>query len=389
MTKRYNIELFNGEKAIIIDTDKYKVLKSNDYNFFFNKENGFFIRWGLGDYTKKRRKLTQLEFNLYLIWCNIWEINFDINEFSLDLDTDGSLDVSACEILDWEISEKCEMGCTFCYKSNTQIGKNLDFESFKNTFDKLPPSITTIAYGIGDIKLQPDLWKILKYTKDNGIIPTITINGNATENDLNNLVKYCGAVAVSVYDKEISYNCVKGLTDRGLKQCNIHFMVSTQTENKAYEVMNDIKNDSRLKELNALVMLSLKEKGRSIGRFTKLSQDKFDKLFKYALDNEIGLGYDSCSAAKCFNFIDKNPQYKYMKQYIDPCEAGGIYSAYLNVDSEYFPCSFTEGTKGWKNGLKIKDDFMNDIWFNEKTQIFKNQIKKCRICNIGCPIFDV
>jgi radical SAM protein with 4Fe4S-binding SPASM domain len=86
-----------------------------------------------------------------------------------------------------------------------------------------------------------------------------------------------------------------------------------------------------------------------------------------------------------------HPEYDYMRTYIEPCEAGGKYSSYLNVNSDYFPCSFTEGNDEWKNGLNVRDcdDFMKDIWFNKKTQNFGNTVEKCRKCNIGCPIYEI
>lgn len=386
------IELINGDIAIIKDTENYKALRSTNYNFFFNKKDGYFIRFGKGDYTKPLKKPTTKEIEIYLMWCNIWKEKFNIQEFIADLQTDGSLDSTAIEIVDWEISEKCNMGCDFCYKSNVaHEGKNLSFDDFKKVFHKLPPSVITIAYGIGSISLCPDLWDILRYTRENDIIPTITINGDATEEDLDKLSSVVGACAVSVYDKEKSYNCIKGLTDRGLEQCNIHAVISDETYEKTLEILSDIKTDHRLSKLRALVMLSLKEKGRSIGRFHQLSQEKFDTLFQYAIDNNIGCGFDSCSAAKAFNFIDRNPQYEYMREYIEPCESGGIYSSYINVDCEYFPCSFAEGVGEWSNGLSVIncDDIMKDIWFNEKTKKFGEMVRKCRSCNQGCPIYDI
>ena len=389
MEKISKIELFDGTIATVKDTESYKALRSEDYNFFFNKKDGYFVRFGKGDYSNLPNEITKQETDLFILWCSIWKEKFNIKEFVADLKTDGDLNLGLPSILDWEISEMCNMGCGFCYKNNVSYsGKNLSFEDFKKTFDLLPPTITSIAFGIGSLSLCPDLWKILQYTKDNGIAPTITINGDATEEDLDKLASLVKACAVSVYNKEKSYNCIKGLTDRGLEQCNIHFLISEESYNFAFEIMSDIKTDLRLSKLRALVMLSLKNKGRSIGKYHQLSQEKFDNLFQFAIDNGIGCGFDSCSAAKVFNFIDKNPQYDYMITYIEPCEAS-LESAYLNVNSEYFPCSFTEGNKEWKTGLKIKDNFLKDIWFNEKTLNFRNGVKNCRKCNIGCPIYDV
>jgi hypothetical protein len=123
------------------------------------------------------------------------------------------------------------------------------------------------------------------------------------------------------------------------------------------------------------------------GKNKSLSKESIMELKK----NNISIGFDSCSAAKAFNFIEKNPQYEYMKTYIEPCEAGGKYSSYINVNSDYFPCSFAEGTGDWINGISVSNstDFMKDVWFNEKTKQFGEGVKNCRLCNIGCSIYDI
>jgi hypothetical protein len=390
MIDKKSIKLINGDVAIILDSNNYKALKSKEYNFFFDKKTGYFVRWGFGN--EQPEKITNKEIELYVLWCNIWGEKFDFKQFLSDLKTDGSFENTAVEIVDWEISELCDANCGFCYKSNVNYkGKNISFDDFKKTFEKLPASVTTIAYGIGSVSLCPDLFKILNYTRNHGIIPTITINGFATNDELDKLSKVVGACAVSVYDKNRSYDCIKRLTDNGLEQCNIHALICEETYEKTLEILNDIKTDSRLSKLRAIIMLSLKEKGRSIGKYHKLSQEKFDTLFKFAIDNNIGFGFDSCSAAKALDFVNRFPEYNYMKTYIEPCEAGGKYSSYINVNSDYFPCSFAEGHNDWKTGLSVSncEDFMKDIWFNEKNRKFGEGVKKCRECNIGCSIYDV
>lgn len=44
--KLSQIVLKNGEIGLFQETDKKKLLKSNDYNFVFDKQTGFFARWG-------------------------------------------------------------------------------------------------------------------------------------------------------------------------------------------------------------------------------------------------------------------------------------------------------------------------------------------------------
>jgi MoaA/NifB/PqqE/SkfB family radical SAM enzyme len=396
--KEYKISMIDGTEGTLKETDKLKAFKSDNYNYLFLKTNGTFLRWGNAEKVEESKQVSvsKSDLELYKIWIALWG-KVSLSQFVADLKTDGDINKSVPELVDMEISELCEgvpgVGpCRFCYKSNVgNKGDNMDFETFKRVFHKLPKTITQIAFGIGTIRLQPDLWKIFDYCRQNGVIPNVTVNGDVNDEDIDNIAKYCGACAVSVYDSELTYNTIKKLTDKGMKQINIHYMISEETYEGALKLLNDRLNDDRLKNLNAIVLLSLKPKGRAAnGKFTKLSQEKFDTLFEFALKNNIGCGFDSCSAAKAFTYISDKPHYSSIGTYIEPCESS-IYSAYINVRGDYFPCSFSEGAKNWENGISVLEcsDFMKDIWFNKRTTEFSKGVKKCRECNVGCPIYEI
>ena len=354
------IKLINGDEALVLDTPKLKVFKSPNYNFFFDKRSGFFARWGA---TKE---------------------------------DDGDPNLGLPEIADIEIAEVCQgvpgVGpCQFCYKNNTGFkGTNMSLETFKKVFEKLPPTVGQIAFGCGTLRRHPEMWDIFRHTKDNGVIPNLTINGDVDDDEFDNIAELCGAVAVSIYDKDLSYDAIKELTDRGMTQVNIHYMISNETYDKAYEVMKDIKSDPRLEKLNAIVFLSLKPKGRSVGKFTQLSQDKFKDLTDYALTNQIPMGFDSCSAQKFMKAVEDYPNAEEMKTYAEPCEST-LYSMYIDVNGDFFPCSFSPDTEGWETGLSVLecDNFIDDIWFNEKTRKFSDGVKTCRDCNKSCTIYEI
>lgn len=357
---RTELKLVNGDKAIIIDDSKVKILKSENYNFVFKKNDGFFARWGKTE------------------------------------EDDGDFNIGLPEIADIEISTICNQGCAFCYKANTTKGDNMSLDTFKKIFNKLPKSITQIAFGITDIDANPEMWDIFDYTRSQGIIPNVTINGSRMTPELfDRLAKTMGAVAVSVgtaYNKDNSYNAIKELTDRGMKQVNIHNMICLENFDYTMQVMKDTKTDERLKNLNALVLLSLKTKGRAENRFHQLPQDKFNELSKFAIDEDIRIGFDSCSSHKFFNYLNTDLTLteefkKQMYQCVEPCESS-VYSSYIDTFGVYYPCSFTPGTENWQTGLNVLecDDFLTDIWQNEKTINFR---KKLLTCNRNCPIYKI
>ena len=350
-------------KFILIDGKNQKVLKSDSYNFVFNKDSGFFARWGK---TKEE---------------------------------DPTYSPVGPEIADIEISTKCKgvegVGvCKFCYKSNTPNGENMSLDTFKKLFAKLPKHLTQIAFGIGDIDSNPDMWAIFDYAKENGVIPNVTVNGEGiTDAIADRLASTCGAVAVSLYDKDKTYNTIKKLTDRGMTQVNIHYMISNETFDRAQELLNDRLSDERLSKLNAIVFLSLKPKGRAVKNyFTSLSQERFKELVDFALSSRIGIGFDSCSAPKFLNSVKDDKNYKMYETFSEPCEAT-LFSSYFNVEGKFFPCSFIEGTPGWEDGIDIisddKSEFVKDLWYNESTRKFRAETMKCRECQIACSVYKI
>lgn len=284
------------------------------------------------------------------------------------------------EILDIEISNICSKGCVMCYKDNKFLGKNMSFREFKLIFDKLPKELTQIAFGIGDLDANPDLYNILEYTRDNKVIPNITINGeHLTDFHSKNLVRLCGAVAVSYYDVDTCADAVLKLTNAGLKQCNIHALVSQETEKSIYELISVIKLDPRFSNLNALVFLSLKRKGRGVS-YHNLSRYRYKDIIQKCFEENITIGFDSCSANTVASIF---PQYL---DFIEPCEST-CFSMYINTKGEALPCSFLDNTRDIKpiSMFDIKD-FNKDVWENPETQKFREKLLKN---NRNCPCFDI
>lgn len=299
----------------------------------------------------------------------------------------------APDILDLECTTICKHGCKFCYKSNTSFGKNMTFETFKSIFDVLPKTLTQIAFGADyDLLSNPDLWKMMEYARTNKVVPNITL-GYCDDATADKLAAYCGACAVSRYeDKDKCYDSIKRLTDRGMSQVNIHYMISEETYEGAIETIQDAATDPRLAKLNAIVLLSLKQKGRGTG-FHPLSDEKFKQLVDLAVSKNVGLGMDSCSSLKTIRALGKE-----VERYVFPCEAT-LESSYINVDGNYAPCSFCEGSvEDWMQGLSVLEcknsqEFIDKIWNNPKTQAFREKLQAtaaCNECNCRtCPIFSV
>ena len=284
--------------------------------------------------------------------------------------------------------------CKFCYKSNQPNGTYMSFDTFKKIFDVLnqPKTMTQIAFGVdAECETNPDTWKIFDYCRENGVTPNLTV-ADITQATAEKIVARCGACAVSAYEanKHVCYDSVKLLIDESIRQgkkdfrVNIHALVSAETFHFLNEVIDDVKNDDRLKGLNAIVFLSLKQKGRGES-FHKVTDDQFKELVGRCFEMGIGFGMDSCSAPKFLMAIKDRPDVKELTSVVEPCESL-MNSIFINVKGEVFPCSFLEGDAEWGKGIDMLGikNFSEEVWNGALATEYRNK----SICRIKCNGFN-
>jgi len=325
---------------------------SENYNYVFNAENGYFARWGK------------------------------------TLEDNPDYSPAGPEILDLELSTICHRSCSWCYKSNTKSGKNMSLETFKIILDKFPKTLTQVALGIGDVDANPDLWGIMEYCRSKNVVPNITINGERMTPKYYDLLSYlCGAVACSLYDKDTCYNAVNKLALRGMEQVNVHCLLSAETFQVCLDILVDkiFGIDKRLEGLNAIVFLRLKQKGRG-HNMHQVTNAQFKFLVDIALANNTRIGFDSCSAPHFLKAIESNKNYKQFEMMTEPCESC-CFSYYINVDGIGFPCSFTEGVRSY-SGVNILEanNFIKEVWNHEETLKFRNLLLNN---HRSCPIYNL
>ena len=344
----------------IVEEDNGKALFSENYNYIFRKNDGFFMRWG---------KTTK---------------------------EDPQFSPFGPEIADIEIVSggNCLGKCSFCYKCNniTSPKKIMSFEQFKNIFHLLPRTLVQIAFGITNISANPDFFKIMEYAKNNGVIPNYTTHGLDITNEVaEKTSKLCGAVAVSIVNKEKSYDAIKKFTDFDMKQVNCHYLLSEETYDEAFNIINDISTDPRLEKFNAIVFLQYKDKNPYSNYHSLLSVQKYTKLINCCDEKNINYGFDSCSANIFIESIKDKDNRIQLEQCVDSCESMRM-SIYVNCSGEVFPCSFCEGVKEWENGIMLLDstNFLENIWNNDRVIKWRDDlIKTMKNGCAYCPIYDL
>jgi hypothetical protein len=237
----------------------------------------------------------------------------------------------------------------------------------------------------------------MEYCRKIGVIPNFTLSGIDLTDDLaKKCAELVGALAVSVYpqDKNVGYDAVKTFVDLGLKQTNIHLMVSQETLPFVYEVLNDRLNDPRLSGMNAIVFLSVKPKGRAKNGYHSLGVSEYHDLIMHCFEHKIPIGFDSCAAPKFEAALESmkipDEQKRLLRESSESCEST-LFSSYINVDGEFWSCSFCEDEPGQKKVNVLEaDDFLGSVWYHPSVISFRNKLISsakdgCR----RCPAFEI
>lgn len=364
----------------IYDSKAVKACASPDYNYYFNKDSGLFVRCGK---TK--------------------EDDPDYSPFGPEL---ADIEISTiCSGITRSDGKK--KPCPFCYKSNGPKGKNMSLETFKKVFKNINENnqITQIAFGVGDIDANPDMYRIFEYCRERGVVPNVTINGeDLTDTHVEHIVGLCGAVAVSRYTpKGVCYNAVQKLTEGGLKQCNIHMMISQESYDACFDLIDDCCSDPRLENLNAVVFLALKPRGRGTAFHPLKDASKYAALIKYAFEKRVSIGFDSCSGPTflkaCQLLVEagdlQQGDYDKMKDQVEPCESS-LFSIYVDVHGMTWPCSFLEDRPGYipVDLTKGYVSFIEEVWNGQIVKSFREKLLNtctgglCEGCR-QCPEFDI
>jgi len=345
------------------ESDNFKILTSDTENYVFNKINGYTQTWG-------KTKEDNLDFAK--ISPHILDIEI-VDSCNGPLGNDGKRKV-----------------CSFCYKANKPGNKYMSLDMFKTILNKMPKInnsfiLQQIAFGLdSNATINPDFKDIVKYTRSQGIIPNATIS-DANDDMIKFISKNLGAVAISVYDgcEESAFNTIKKLTDKKMKQVNIHRCIMKNNHQETLKLLASRMTDKRLSKMNAIVFLSLKKVGRG-ENFEPATDEQFNELVSLAMKYHINIGFDSCSAGRFLNckYVKglSPAKRKKLSQSVTACESTRE-SAFIDNYGIAYPCSFNTTKYKGINMLTIKD-FITDVWYAKETSEFRT---KCLGCFKDCP----
>ncbi len=295
------------------------------------------------------------------------------------------------ELMDISITNWCDKGCTFCYKTSTKRGLHMKLSDYESVIDQAAEMGTfQVALGGGNPNQHPDFVEILEYTMAKGIVPNYTTNGRGlTKGILAATKRNCGAVAVSAYPP---YNetaeTIRVLSENSI-MTNVHFILDAQSIDTAISWL--LEPPIFLRSINAIIFLNYKPSGRKIFEEKLLRHsDRLNEFFGLATsaNRKLKVGFDACCVSGVFARTDANTSI------VDACDAGR-FSLYVSEDLQVHPCSFQSGLAD--GDILDEDNSLLDIWTKSKNMnSFRGYFSSDRCggcshrstCMNGCPLFD-
>lgn len=299
------------------------------------------------------------------------------------------------ELIDVGVMGFCTHGANgLCLKSGVQCYQNglhtkypnMSLENFKRIVDECKGKTFQLALGgRGDVDQHEHFEEILKYCRENNIVPNFTSSGLGFTEEIVSLCKqYCGAVAISWYRQEHTYNAIQMLLDAGVKT-NIHYVLGS---NSIEEAIERLKTNDFPKGINAVIFLLHKPVGLGTEANVLQPDDPRVAEFFKLIDSgtfDFKIGFDSCSVPGLLNFTKQVNE-----DSIDTCE-GGRWSMYITSDMKALPCSFDNQELKW--AYDISNDTIQNAWDSKQFEDFRDHFRfSCSgcarkdSCMGGCPI---
>lgn len=289
-------------------------------------------------------------------------------------------------LLDVGIMGHCKHKCPFCYQGH-ENEPNMLLDDFKSIIDQVKHHTNQVALGgRGDPNHHENFGEIVQYARERGVVPNYTTSGIGLTDEQIEISKMCGAVAVSDYGQDYTYDTIKRFTDAGIKT-NIHLMFTRVSYEKCLKITYGYnpwetrgKVNIEIEKINAVIFLLFKPAGagKHLGwQPTHIQMTTFSQqVFKPKATCKIGM--DSCLINHVINYATPTEA---QRMSIDTCE-GARMSAYITPDMKMMPCSFADKVK-WAIPINRKNT-IDHIW--NKSKGFVAFRKALTAYNDRCPL---
>lgn len=279
----------------------------------------------------------------------------------------------------------CAEGGIGCYQNGMFVQMpNMSLESFEWIARQCEGRTNQFALGgRGDPDQHESFDSILDICVRYQLVPNFTTSGYGMTPEIADMCKkYCGAVAVSWYRNDYTYDAIDMLIKAGVKT-NIHYVLGN---NSIDEAIQRLKSNNFPKGINAVIFLLHKPIGQGVQENVLLTSDKRLKEFfaQFDIGHPFKIGMDSCTVPGIINHCTQVAE-----EALDTCE-GARFSCYIGADLMMVPCSFDQN-QAFK--VQLKPTTIEEAWNSIPFELFRNNLREacptCEnqfLCMGGCPL---
>ena len=318
----------------------------------------------------------------------------------------------APNLVDFQVTNRCYMGCPHCYADSTPEDVDCSWEDMRTVLDNLERcGVHQIAIGGGEPLLHPRIGDFLAECTRKGVVPNLTTNGMHFDDDiLTSISRHCGAVGMSLegvgerFDQWRAHGFKK--FERALTSL-LEFDVRTAVQITVSKANLDSIDHmceyivNHFPNLYGVVFLAFKPVGRGASFDQPLSSlpteqvsGKLQKAF-HILSPHMRVGFDCCLSPAIAG-IEKN-QGLVNDSLLEGCSAmRGSLGITANLD--VVPCTFvTQFVMG-----NLRSSSLEDIWNHTTGRRFRSHMKhrihsnpscsqceKQQHCVGGCPVMPL
>ncbi|MBI4702467.1 MAG: radical SAM protein [Deltaproteobacteria bacterium] len=318
---------------------------------------------------------------------------------------------AAPTLVDFQITERCTLGCPHCYASAVPEGEHVARGDIELVLRELRRNgVTQIALGGGEPLAHPDLAPVLELCHGCNLVPSLTTSGLLLDRDLLAALRsYCGAVALSL----------EGVGEQFSRRRHMSFGVFTERLERlldagiatVLQVTLSRENFAQLDEivrfclgypaLYGVVFLAYKEVGRGRGYHRVLAElpaaqvhGALGRAFA-ALSRRMRVGYDCCltpAVAGAKDELALPPG--------EPLEGCTALRSSIGVlpNLDVVPCTFARDVVVGN----LRQQPLAEIWQGIQAERFRQAMQRhaerdtgCASCASrweclgGCPVFDL
>jgi radical SAM protein with 4Fe4S-binding SPASM domain len=318
---------------------------------------------------------------------------------------------SAPTLMDFQITDNCELACPQCYASSRPDGKHVSWDDARLAMARMREAgVCQVAIGGGEPLRHPRLADILAEARDNGMVPNVTTTGiGATRDQLDALARHCGAVALSLEGVGDNFSLrrrqgfavfeeqVARLRHAGIK---LVLQITLSAEN-CDELPQMVDYALGVESLYGVIFLAHKPAGRGVRFDSPLSGRPFASVYPHVIEavrrlrEHTQVGFDCC-LSPLLTAVEQDLGFPSMG-IVEGCSATRG-SLGLTVDLDCVPCTFLpERPLG-----NLRRDSLLDIWRGYQSQRFRQgqaafleRDARCAGCGVnsvclgGCPVWDL